>query len=405
MESLSSEHRKALETCHYCANLCRSRCPVAQAEAIEPAVPTFKMKLALWTAEGHVPLDQGAATAFYKCTGCLNSRSSCRHDVAVDSPLREARQRSVKAGVAPASVSSLKEKYQRCGSPYSVDLKTELEQQLGELSLNVKTAAKGRVTLAPSCASIARDAAEVKASARVLDKVHGEKLDIVAPGCCGYPLYEMGLQDEFEEQAKRYFQGVKDSERLIVTSPTCAWLLRFVYPSLGLELPESHPMAVELDHHRDSLQRWSEEKQRGESEAKSGLGEAHIEEDAAEAATLNEEPGALDILYHDACFMGRRLGYYEEPRRVLAAVTGIWPREMENKKEHSLCSGAGAGYRWTHPESSLEVARQCLNQAPEGRKSSTLVSACPSSRQQFRAVDGEQKAASLAEIVAERIFV
>ncbi|MDF1663380.1 MAG: (Fe-S)-binding protein [Planctomycetota bacterium] len=398
MEPLSSEHRKALETCHYCANLCRSRCPVAQAEAIEPAVPTFKMKLALWTAEGHVPLDQSAATAFYKCTGCLNSRSACRHDVAVDSPLREARQRSVQAGVAPESVSDLKEKYQRCGSPYSVDLKDELKRQVGDLSSTIKESANGQVTLAPSCASVARDAPEVKASVRVMDKIHGEKLDVVAPGCCGYPLYEMGLQDEFEDQAKRYFARVKDAERLIVTSPTCAWLLRFVYPSLGLELPPSHPMAVELDEHRESLQRWSKEKQAAEKA--SAEDNAKVEGDCEADASTDQ-----DILYHDACFMGRRLGYYEEPRRVLSAVTGIWPREMADKKEHSLCSGAGAGYRWTHPESSLEVARQCLNQAPEGHKNATLVSACPSSRRQFRLVDGEQKAASLAEIVAGRIFV
>lgn len=400
MESLSSEHRKALETCHYCANLCRSRCPVAQAEAIEPAVPTFKMKLALWTAEGHVPLDEGAATAFYKCTGCLNSRSACRHDVAVDSPLREARQRSVQAGVAPESVAALGEKYQRCGSPYSVDLKAELAQQVSEFSLTVKENASGQITLAPSCASVARDAAEVKASARVLDKIHGENLDIVAPGCCGYPLYEMGLQEPFEKQAKQYFAGVKDAERLIVTSPTCAWLLRFVYPSLGLELPESHPMAVELDKHRETLQRWSEEKQAKETPSS----EDHSKPDQVPEPSSDVHP-LPDILYHDACFMGRRLGYYEEPRRVLAAVTGIWPREMNDKKEHSLCSGAGAGYRWTHPESSLEVARQCLNQAPEGRSDATLVSACPSSRRQFRSVDDEQKSASLAEIVEKRIFV
>ena len=393
MEPLSAEHRKALETCHYCANLCRSRCPVAGAEAIEPAVPTFKMKLALWTAAGHAPLDQSAATAFYKCTGCLHSRSACRHDVAVDSPLRDARQRSVQAGVAPASVTSMKEKYERCGSPYSVDLSAELGRAVEEFALPIKDAAQGQVSFAPSCASVARDVPEVKASARVLKKIHGEALEVVAPGCCGYPLYELGLQEEFEAQAKRYYEGVKNSERLIVTSPTCAWLLKQVYPQLGLDLKKSHPMAVELDEHRESLQRWSEEKQKQESAAK-------LESDAK----LESEPRP-DILYHDACFMGRRLGYYEEPRRVIAAVTGIWPREMDDKREHSLCAGAGAGYRWTHPEPSLEVARQCLERAPKNRGETTLVSACPSSRRQFHLVDEEQKSASLAEIVAERIFV
>ena len=335
------------------------------------------MKLALWTARGHVPLDEESAQIFYKCTGCMHSRSACRHDVAVDGPLREARQRAVAAAVAPQSVAALKSKYERCQSPYSVPLASQLKEQVSDLDISVKSTSSGPLAFAPSCTSIARDSEDVRAGAKILKRLHGDSVDLLAPGCCGYPLYEMGLQTEFEHQARAYLAGLHGAKKIVTNSPSCAWLVRHVYPRLGLEAPEVEPIEVELDRHRDRLKELS----------------------ASRSTKSNSQ-----VLYHDSCFMGRRLGYYEEPRRVLATVMGIWPREMDERREHSLCSGAGAGYRWTHPESSLEIAHDCLNHAPSDRKETILVSACPSARRQFRLADKQQVCSSVSALVAEKIF-
>ena len=143
-------------------------------------------------------------------------------------------------------------------------------------------------------------------------------------------------------------------------------------------MPKVQPVSVEYDDHREQLK------------------------ELAQAGAKSDDP---QVLYHDACFLGRRLGHYEEPRRVLAAIMGIWPKEMEERRERSLCSGAGAGYRWTHPESSLAIAENCLDKAPSDRKETVLVSACPSSRRQFRLADEQQKCASISELVAQKIFV
>lgn len=370
MMPFDDESRRALETCSACPKLCRSRCPTAQAEASEVAVPTFKMQLARYVADGLSPLDADAAAVFYKCTGCLASRSECRHDVSVAHPLREARVAAVKAGVAPASIHDLERKFQRCGSPYSVDLEERLRTLIPE-------SGEGSAVFAPSCASLARDPEDVQAGWTVLKALDPE---IGAVGsCCGYPLYDAGLTEAFRDQARRFASTLTGREELVVSSPACAWTLRRVYPRQGISRPKRVRHIAEL-----------------------------LDDEAARLRTLIRPTGpeAPRFLYHDACFLSRRLGVYDQPRRLLSWLAGIAPKEFPSRRERGLCSGAGANYRWTHAQPSQRIAGSCLDQLPaEQRREHILVSACPSARRQFKAADPSQTIQSLSQAVARRFAV
>ncbi len=52
------------------------------------------------------------------------------------------------------------------------------------------------------------------------------------------------------------------------------------------------------------------------------------------------------VTYHDACVLGRHNGFYDEPRRLLAAIPGVRLVEMEHNRANSICCGGGGGGMW-----------------------------------------------------------
>src|SRR5215472_15353459 len=83
--------REALETCVFCPKLCRSACPVSNAEPRETITPWGKMSMAHFAAHGDVPLDHSHAAPAWACTGCYACREACDHRNDVASTLFDAR--------------------------------------------------------------------------------------------------------------------------------------------------------------------------------------------------------------------------------------------------------------------------------------------------------------------------
>jgi Fe-S oxidoreductase len=52
------------------------------------------------------------------------------------------------------------------------------------------------------------------------------------------------------------------------------------------------------------------------------------------------------VTFHDSCCVGRRHGYYEEPRRLLNAIPGVKLVEMVHNRVNTICCGGGGGGMW-----------------------------------------------------------
>jgi Fe-S oxidoreductase len=52
------------------------------------------------------------------------------------------------------------------------------------------------------------------------------------------------------------------------------------------------------------------------------------------------------VIYQDACFLGRRNGIYEEPRKIIEHIPGIELVEFDKSKEEALCCEGGGGRMW-----------------------------------------------------------
>jgi heterodisulfide reductase subunit D len=86
----------------------------------------------------------------------------------------------------------------------------------------------------------------------------------------------------------------------------------------------------------------------------------------------------LKVTYHDPCHMGRASGEYDDPRKVLEALSeaGVEFVEMERVRENSRCCGAGGGLKAGYPDIQQKMTKERVRDA-ERTRATDLVSTCP----------------------------
>jgi Fe-S oxidoreductase len=150
---------------------------------------------------------------------------------------------------------------------------------------------------------------------------------------------------------------------LVALDPGCAYTLKVVYPRFGVALHTNVKTFTEvLDERRDQAPR--------------------------------KAPVIEKVAYHDACHLGRGLGEYESPRRLLA-LAAERTLEAPAAREEGGCSGGGGLMPRALPEVAVDVARREAATAAAGGE--TLVTACPTSSRMFERAG--RKAADLVSVL------
>lgn len=356
---LLARREAELETCAYCPKLCRAACPVSNAEPRETLIPWGKMTTAFHLARGDVPMDASHAAPAWACTGCLGCRELCDHKNEVAPTLLDARADLFEASVAPAAAT-------RIAANWALRSEIVAAQTNSLAERTGATTASAKVALLVGCAYVDR-APEVAADAVFAARtLVGEDVRLVA-SCCGAPLLHAGDRRGFEGAARALGESLRDVERVLVVDPGCARVVQDELPRLSVATPKTELFV-----------------------------------DLAEAALARLAPASTPgpVRYHDPCQLGRGLGRYEGPRRILQRVTGAPPRELPRSRERGACSGAGGLLPVTLPETSRAIADAVLaeHHADGG---GTLVTACASSLRRFRS-RGED-AVDLVTLVARAL--
>jgi heterodisulfide reductase subunit D len=86
----------------------------------------------------------------------------------------------------------------------------------------------------------------------------------------------------------------------------------------------------------------------------------------------------LKVTYHDPCHMGRACGEYDNPRKVLEALSkaGVEFIEMERNRENARCCGAGGGLKSGYPQVQQKMTTERVKDA-ERTGTTNLISTCP----------------------------
>jgi Fe-S oxidoreductase len=88
----------------------------------------------------------------------------------------------------------------------------------------------------------------------------------------------------------------------------------------------------------------------------------------------NELP--MKVTYHDPCYLSRRNGVYDEPRRILAAIPGIEMVEMERSGMDTLCCGGGGGRMWMETAAGERFSDLRVKEAAD-TGAEVIVTSCP----------------------------
>ena len=192
-----------------------------------------------------------------------------------------------------------------------------------------------------------------QSTVRILNALDIQPVVLADERCCGHDLLWEGDVENFEQLAARNLEAIKKSgaKKIVVSCAECARTLRMDYQTyLG-----------KLDFEV-----------------------VHLTELLAEKIDAGQfSPRGLDrkVTYQDPCRLGRHLGVYDAPRKVMANIPGVELVEMPKNGKDSVCCGTSA---WTHCDvHSKQIQTDRLKSASE-TGADVLVTTCPKCAIHFR---------------------
>lgn len=361
---------EAAERCFYCPKMCRFSCPVGHESAQESLTPWGKMTLLsssvpredslslpsplaslartarrLLDGGPQATLDADTAEAFYACTGCLRCRTWCNHENDVPAALLQGRAEAASRGLAPAAARAVVDRFLRRGHDQNEDPRPILARIAAE-----HASPSGATSVLFGGCETAVNRPEVLSAALSSARALGVPLPLATdPACCGRPLLEAGYLDEFRAHVAAAWERLGDRE-VVVTSAACARALVEGARAVGVE-----PRGPVVHATTYLARRLGPE---------------------IEARPL---PG--EVTYHDPCHLGRGLGEYEAPRRLLAAALQGGVREAAENREASDCCGASGLLPRTYPEVAKSMAMSradALRESAPPDRPLRVATACPS---------------------------
>jgi len=195
-------------------------------------------------------------------------------------------------------------------------------------------------------------------SLRILNSLGIEPRLLPDEKCCGHDMLWTGELETFKTLAEQNADaGVK---KIIFSCPEC-------YRTFKEDYPDYVDIDCELQHVSEFLS------------------------DLVEKGGLNFKKVKDKVTYHDPCRLGRHLGVYDAPRKVIEAIPGIELVEMKQNREESLCCGTSAFTNCDVYSKQIRVER-LLEAKATGAK--TLITSCPKCQIHFKCAmvnKGEEK--------------
>ena len=220
-------------------------------------------------------------------------------------------------------------------------------------------------------------------SLRILNSTGIEPMLLPDEKCCGHDLLWTGDIEGFRKLAEHNAAAIREAgvKNIVFACPEC-------YRTFKEDYPKYVKMDCELQHMSEFL---------SDRIAEGGLRLKEVRK---------------KVTYHDPCRLGRHLGIYEPPRKVIDAIPGIELVEMRRSREESLCCGTSAFTNCDSYSKQIRVER-LLEAKSTGAEA--LITSCPKCQIHFRCAmvskgkekgpDVEIPVMDLAELVASALGV
>lgn len=231
------------------------------------------------------------------------------------------------------------------------------QDRLGWVDGTLRTKRKGDTVFFVGCAPyfdvlFSETGAETiegtKAAVRLLNAAGLSPALLPNERCCGHDLLWNGDVESFTMLAKQNLSMIEGAgaKRVIVACPEGYSTLKVDYPAHFGKLP------FEVVH----LTEFLAEAVEGGALAFAGGGEQAV------------------VTFQDPCRLGRHMGIYDAPRKILAALPGVELVEMPRSRQRAICCGVGGFQNCTSFSKAIQA-----NRLKEARSTGadTLVTACP----------------------------
>lgn len=202
-----------------------------------------------------------------------------------------------------------------------------------------------------------------RANLKILNRLGVQPVLLPDEKCCGHDALWTGDVETFKKLADHNTKSIKESgvNKIVFSCPEGYRTLKIDYPEHGFKLD------CELQHISEFV---------AEKMEKEGLKFKEVRK---------------KVTYQDPCRLGRHLGIYDSPRKLLETIPGIELVEMEKNRECALCCGTSAFTNCDTYSHEMRVER--LREA-KATGAEILVTTCPKCQIHFKCAmnnKGEEK--------------
>jgi heterodisulfide reductase subunit D len=362
----------AYEKCVRCGS-CLQFCPLFDATGEEQFSP--RGKIYLLQVMDKIEEDEELAKEFrrllFECTLCGRCEENCSSGVDLLRVWHEQRAKAIEthpedfAYLEPLkdALANVKNIYGLAAEDRAIYWLDELEDDIPGLADRVYEKGKTAENIIFLGCLMSFRGSQIDVLRALFQTLEKLKIDYLVMGaeenCCGHPLYLMGNEkgaQELREHNKKIISAAA-AKRVISCCPGCL-----------IQLREHHNLeGVEVLHHTQFFDQLLKEPMK-----------------------YNQKE---EFSYHDPCELHRILEIKTEPRSLIKKM-GIEFKEMDLS-----CCGGGGLLRMTDPNLSDKIIQ--LRIAREGVKNTTVITACPSCREQLLGQDLKTK--DIVELLSETI--
>ncbi len=331
--------------CQECGK-CSSSCPITRLDPMYS--PRLAVEKALMGLEDAVLTDKG----LWSCLTCYLCRQRCPLDIEYDELIRTCRAKAEAHGITGQCSHE--------GVLFSISrLMANPETKQNRLSWippEAEIAKTGDIMYFVGCLPYfnvvfddigIRNIEIAQSMLRVLNAAGIKPVVLEDERCCGHDLSFAGDFASFTRLAKMNTETIKKSgvTKIVTTCPECYRTLKLDYPEyLGKQKFEAVHASEFLTELIDS-------------------GKIKF------AGKIDKK-----VSYQDPCRLGRHMGIYDLPRKVITSIPGVELVEMERNRENSLCCGVSAWMGCGRHSKQMQIER--LAEAKD-TAADLLITACP----------------------------
>jgi Fe-S oxidoreductase/FAD/FMN-containing dehydrogenase len=353
-----TDYHAHIQSCIACG-YCRKGCPIYDEVKWESSSSKGKMAYAKLLTQLKADIDPYIIKRFYQCTLCGQCKEVCQGELPTCDIWTNFRSKLMEMGYPPMEAYPMMlESIIDHGNPFGEarNKRTEIFPDDAEGLLLPGQEGDADFLLWVGCVNSYNDVNTLPNLMAVLDAA-GAKYRVLGEdeGCCGSIVHMSGLPG-FTDVANGAVARIQATELDTMATPCagCANHFREIYPKHDIDVGVRVKHAVEIV---DEL----------------------IRDDKLEFF----KPFKKKVAYHDPCELGRHLGIYEPPRRILKSIPGLQYIELPHNRVDAKCCGGGGGLKAVDLDISQDIAFRRVKSAIEAG-AQVLVSACPSCKANLR---------------------